>query len=74
MWVYDSPVGIIRIDLYPDHYVGEKYGIFYGGNCYGGYNDPVAAADDVFCHATGCNEIDCGINKPPRDLSEWEKV
>lgn len=73
MWIYRSPVGILKIVRQPD----GRYGLFYGDFCGGLYYSPVAAADDVYTRSSGINEWDLrpgDDTDAPIDLSEWEKV
>jgi len=45
-----------------------------GDEALGSYHSPAAAADDVYCQATGCYEWDAlGPVTSPTDLSEWRK-
>lgn len=69
MWVYRSPVGLMRI--YRNN--SGKYSLQIENTVYGFYSSAVAAADDVFTFSTGCDEWDllCGSVDPPTDLSEW---
>ena len=54
-----------------------KYGLCYDSACYGFYENPIQAADDVYTHVTGCYEwdaLDGKVPDEPTDLGEWEKV
>ena len=69
MWIYKSPVGIMRIYRNAQ----GKFSLQIADDVYGQYYSAVAAADDVFTFSTGCNEWDylIGSINPPMDLSEW---
>ena len=70
MWVYNSPIGAIRIFMVSS----GRYALEIAGIVYGSYHSPEAAADDVYMHATGCAEWDMLSGKvpgEPTDLSEW---
>ena len=54
MWVYRSPIGPFVIRRAGD----GKYELWHDSECYGRYMDPVAAADDVYTHHTGCHRWD----------------
>lgn len=72
MWYYESPIGTIYIKR-----TAEGYGIFFDDICYGNYQSPVAAADDVYTQSTGCDEWDMSnvpIEQIPTDLYEWEQT
>lgn len=73
MWIYRSPIGVLYIKQMPN----GKYGLCYDSDCYGFYENPVQAADDVYTHVTGCYEwdiLDGKVPDEPTDLGEWEKV
>lgn len=73
MWIYRSPIGVFSIMRMPD----GKYGLCYDSECYGSYENPVQAADDVYLHVTGCDEwddLDGKVPDEPTDLGEWERV
>lgn len=69
MLTYQSPIGTWSISNR-----SGKYYLFFDSTCYGVYHSAVAAADDVYCFATGCSEWDilAGTIEPPQDPSEWE--
>ena len=72
MWVYNSPIGLMRISQ-------NKTGrcdLRIEDTVYGSYLSAVAAADDVQSFVTGCYEWDMldGTLYPPSDLSEWEQI
>lgn len=70
MWVYESPLGLLKIVKLEDAF----YFMFDNDSTvWTGHNDPRAVADDVYCHATGCDTWDCSDIIGPTDLSEWEK-
>lgn len=72
MFYYDSPIGRIVIK-----YINNRYYIIINSDYYGPYTSAVAAADDVYCHATGCFEwdiLDCDIDDVPTDIYEWIRV
>lgn len=69
MLVYHSPIG--------DWFIipsSGRYQLVFSSVCYGVYHSAVAAADDVYCFATGCDEWDllAGSLEPPQDPSEWD--
>ncbi len=71
MWVYHSPVGDMVIKPADD----GRYVLLCNGEIYGSWISPTAAADDVYCHATGffdwdvlAGQLDC----EPSGISEWE--
>ena len=50
------------------------YHLIFDHECFGIYQDPFKAADDVYCQSTGCDEWDSQErHNPPCDLSEWEQ-
>ena len=70
MYVYHSPIG--------DWFIcckENKYHLMFDSECYGVYDSPVGAADDVFCFATRCYEWDRLLESanPPADIYEWER-
>ncbi len=74
MWLYKSPIGVIRI-------VKSRTGSFsivINEDFYGTYPSAVAAADDVYTFSTGCFEwdkhcadIDYQIHVPT-DIYQWD--
>lgn len=71
MWLYNSPVGLMRIFFNSS----ERYSLEIDGTVYGFYHSPIAAADDVYTHSTGCDSwdlLDGNIQDVPTDLYEWE--
>ena len=70
MWVYKSPIGLLRIQKTRE----GQYGLWLGGKCYETSNDPQAEADNVYVHVTGCWEWDRldGKVDAPTCLAEWE--
>ncbi|MEF7565036.1 hypothetical protein V4V35_18690 [Bacillus infantis] len=74
MYRYDSPVGPMAIAV--DKRV-NKYALIINDSVYGHYQSAVAAADDVYCHATGCYEwdkLDGKFTDAPTDLYEWDRI
>ena len=69
MWYYESPIGLMKIYQNRD----GRYSLQIQETVYGFYESPTAAADDVYCFATGCDEWDllCGTIDPPTDIYEW---
>ena len=70
MWVYQSPIGLLKI-------VRERDGICYfvfgcDPTYWTGHANPQVVADDVYCHATGCTAWDDSSIIGPTDLSEWD--
>ena len=73
MWIYNSSIGTMKI--YQNPRTG-RFIIQIKDEQYGGYHSAVAAADDVYCHATGCYEWDCldgSLLDVPTDIYEWER-
>jgi hypothetical protein len=70
---YKSPIGVFIIQF--DTNV-SKWALILDDIIYGHYTSPIAAADDVYCKATGSCEWD-SINisnlSIPTDIYEWEK-
>lgn len=71
MYFYKSPVGVFWIRPTTD----RRFVLGFGHEIIGVYYTPVAAADDVYVHVTGCTEWDMldGKVDGPTDLSEWDK-
>ena len=73
MWVYESPVGLMKISRISN----GQYGLWISSNMYGCYSSAESAADDVFTCSTGCYEWDslamCNPGLIPTDLSDWEE-
>lgn len=69
MYVYSSPIGLLKIVKSQDSYY-----FMFGDDetAWTGHSDPNAVADDVFCHATGCDTWDGSNIIGPTELSEWE--
>lgn len=68
-YYYDSPIGAMYI--YPHN---GKYNLEIRGDVCGTYDSAVAAADDVFCHATGCYDWDkLQVNDMSTDIHEWKR-
>ena len=73
MWKYDSPIGPIYIAMLNT----GRYGIIFNNTVFGSWHSPQSAADDVYCHATGCYEwdsLDSKLSNVPNDISEWDFV
>ena len=71
MWYYNSPIGTIKI-IAKD----GRFSLVIKDRTYGSYHSAVAAADDVYHHATGCFEWDSIDGKcidVPNSLTEWTK-
>lgn len=69
MFYYESLIGIFVIKRQNDKFVLIMNNVIYGQ-----YISVEAAASDVYCHVTGCNEwdiLDCQIDDVPSDISEW---
>jgi len=70
---YKSPKGVFIIQF--DNNV-SKWALALNGVVYGHYTSPVAAADDVYCQATGAYEWD-SLNvmnlSITTDIYEWVK-
>lgn len=76
VFTYKSPVGTFSI-----RYDGRasKWALGMDDEVYGHYLSPVAAASDVYCQVTGCNEwdsLDVGVigSTAPTDIYEWALV
>lgn len=72
MYIYKSPVGIIKIIK-----VNNRYNLVIENTVYGSYNSAVAAADDVYNQTTGYYEFDALDYSEvdiPTDIYEWEKI
>jgi hypothetical protein len=69
MWVYHSPIGDWHIISH-----SNGYHLVFDSDCYGIYSSANAAADDVYCFATGYGSWDTleRTFEPPQDISEWE--
>ncbi len=53
-----------------------KYALKINDIVYGHYSSPIAAADDVYTHTTGCDEwdlLDGTFMDAPTDIYEWHK-
>ena len=74
VFVYKSPIGLMKIFLDSN----QRYALAIGDTVYGHYHSPVAAADDVYCFATGCYEWDKLQTKMmldvPTDIHEWQRI
>ena len=72
MWIYETPIGIMQI--YKNH--SGHYSLQINNAVYGFYHSAIAAADDVYMFATGCNEWDSmeDIIDPPSSIHEWRQV
>ena len=72
LYIYKSPVGIIKIIK-----SNNRYNLVIDKTVYGSYNSAVAAADDVYTQTTGYYEfdiLDCSEVDIPTDIYEWEKI
>lgn len=70
MWIYRSPVGILKIVRQPD----GTFGLCHNETVWEACDTPQAEADNVFSHVTGCDEWDSCPGAGPSDLSEWEYI
>lgn len=52
MWIYRSPVGILKIVRQTD----GTFGLCHNETVWEACDTPQAEADNVFCHVTGCDE------------------
>lgn len=66
MWIYRSPVGILKIVRQPD----GTFGLCHNETVWEACDTPQAEADNVFSHVTGCDEWDSCPDAGPSDLSE----
>lgn len=74
MYIYKSPIGLMAIKL--NNSTG-RFELIISDICYGSYHSAVAAADDVYCHVTGCydwDNLDGKLDQVPTDIHEWEKI
>lgn len=74
LYYYKSPIGPMYIKY--DQSKGN-YLLIINGIDYGHYQSPDAAADDVFCHSTGCFEwdkLDGSMIDVPTSIAEWDKA
>lgn len=74
MFQYKSPIGIMYI--YLDNNT-NSFALRINNTIYGHYHSAAAAADDVYCHVTGCfdwDNLDGTILDAPTDLYEWDKI
>ena len=69
---YRSPVGVFWIRPQPNS--GGRFWLGIDDERLGSYHSPRAAADDVYCQATGWSEWDL-LRRPnaPTDITEWER-
>lgn len=70
MWYYNSPIG--RMKIFKNS--SGRYLLQIKDTIYGSYNSAVAAADDVYTFATGCEQWDSLVSQedPPDNIQEWE--
>lgn len=69
-WYYKTKIGTFSITPNCD----GRYCLNINDECYGFYDDPWDAADDVQSKVTGCSEWDMSDiqqDSIPSDLSEW---
>jgi hypothetical protein len=74
MFVYRSKIGLMKIFHDPKI---ERFALLINDTRYGNYHSAVAAADDVYCHVTGCYDwdlLDGEIMDAPTDIYEWERI
>jgi hypothetical protein len=76
IFIYKSPVGNFFIQF--DKRL-NKWMLGMENEVYGHYIDPVAAADDVYCQASGCYEwdlleIDSILEEIPTDIYCWDMI
>ncbi len=70
MWYYHSPIGVMKIfqsnsGRFILEILGERFF----------YHSPQAAADDVYCHTTGCYEwdsLDGSVLDVPSGIRDWD--
>lgn len=71
MWVYRTPIGLLRIVRFPD---GIYYFMFDGDETvWTGHADPQVVASDISSHVTRCSEWDLSEFDVPECLAEWEE-
>jgi len=75
IYYYKSPIGLFFIRYNPSV---QKWDLGMRDDVFGYYLTTIAAADDVYCQATGCHEWDnLDVNniqdKVPTDIYQWER-
>jgi len=53
----------------------DRWNLGMGEEIYGNYDTADDAADDVYCHATGCHEwdsLDGKVKNVPDSVSDWD--
>ena len=72
MYSYRTKFGTFFIRAHPR--LAGRWLLQIGDETLGSYHSPLAAADDVYCQATGYYEWDTMRPSPlqPTDLSEWQ--
>lgn len=72
MWVYKSPVGLMKIFKNKQ----GTYTLLISEDVCGFFNSPIAAADNVFTFTTGCGDWDDldGSIDPPTDIFQWKRL
>jgi len=74
IYSYKSPAGMFVIKY---NMSLKRWDLGMGNEVYGNYHSAEQAADDVYCHSTGCNKwdmLDGKLNNVPSHLAEWEFV
>ncbi|MEH6945429.1 hypothetical protein [Bacillus sp. JJ722] len=74
MFTYFSCIGVMKI--YLDQYK-HQFALSINDTVYGYYHSAGKAADDVYCHVTGCYDWDLlegTINDVPTNLYEWQPL
>jgi hypothetical protein len=68
---YKSPIGTFTIKPQAD----GRWGLWFQDDKLGSYQSAVAAADDVYCRATGNYDWDSRDEVDvPTDVGEWESI
>lgn len=68
MWLFECRYGLFKIMRVRSGW----WQLWLDDELLGSYQHPEAAADDVYCKATGSSEWDCSNEEEPTDLSDWE--
>jgi hypothetical protein len=73
-YIYRSPAGVFYIRFNTSL---QKWDLGIGNEIFGNYITTIAAADDVYCQATGCYQwdmLDITEIDVPTDIYEWERI
>lgn len=71
MWLFRSPIGVLRIQKTKE----GAYGLWLGDMCYEACRTPEEEASNVEQHSTNCDQWDTLMDADgPSSLTEWEWV